>query len=64
MSGSFDLTVIVNGRNLLDVSRFISENLAPMEHIISTSTHFVLKKYKDAGVDYNPEDGREDFRND
>lgn len=64
MSGSFDLTVIVNGRNLLDVSRFISENLAPMEHIISTSTHFVLKKYKDAGVDYNPEDGREDFHND
>jgi DNA-binding Lrp family transcriptional regulator len=64
MSGSFDLTLIVNGRNLLDVSRFISENLAPMENIISTATHFVLKKYKDAGVDYNPEDGREDFRND
>lgn len=64
MSGSFDLTLIINGRNLLDVSRFISENLAPMENIISTSTHFVLKKYKDAGVNYNPEDGREDFRND
>ncbi|MDO5548482.1 MAG: Lrp/AsnC family transcriptional regulator [Eubacteriales bacterium] len=64
MSGSFDLTLIVTGRNLLDISRFISENLAPMENIISTSTHFVLKKYKDVGVNYNPEDGREDFRND
>lgn len=64
MSGGFDFTVIISGRTLLEVSRFVSENLAPMENVISTSTHFVLKKYKDAGVDYNPEDGREDFRND
>lgn len=64
MSGSFDFTVIINGRSLMDVSRFVSENLAPMENIISTSTHFVLKKYKDAGIDFNPIDEREDFRND
>ncbi len=64
MSGSFDFTVIINGRSLQEVSRFVSENLAPMENIISTSTHFVLKKYKDAGVDFNPIDEREDFRND
>lgn len=64
MSGSFDFTVIINGRSLQDVSRFVSENLAPMENIISTSTHFVLKKYKDAGIDFNPVDEREDYRND
>lgn len=64
MSGSFDFTVIINGRSLMEISRFVSENLAPMENIISTSTHFVLKKYKDAGVDFNPVDEREDFRND
>lgn len=64
MSGSFDFTVIINGRSLQEVSRFVSENLAPMENIISTSTHFVLKKYKDAGIDFNPVDEREDFRND
>lgn len=64
MSGSFDFTVIINGRSLMEVSRFVSENLAPMENIISTSTHFVLKKYKDAGVDFNPVDEREDFRDD
>ncbi len=64
MSGSYDFTVIINGRSLREVSRFVSENLAPMENIISTSTHFVLKKYKDAGINYNPVDEREDFRND
>ncbi len=63
MSGSFDFTVVISGRTLLEVSRFVSENLATMENVISTSTHFVLKKYKDAGVDYNPRDEREDFRN-
>ena len=64
MSGSFDFTIIVNGRSLQEVSRFVSENLAPMENVISTSTHFVLKQYKKAGVDFNPVDEREDFRND
>ena len=61
MSGSFDFTIIVNGRSLQEVSRFVSENLAPMENIISTSTHFVLKT---AGIAFNPIDEREDFRND
>ena len=64
MSGSFDFTVVINGRSLQDVSRFVSENLAPMENIISTSTHFVLKKYKEAGIDFNPIDEREAFRDD
>ena len=64
MSGSFDFTIIVNGRSLQEVSRFVSENLAPMENVISTSTHFVLKQYKKAGVDFNPIDEREDFRDD
>lgn len=60
MSGSFDFTVVIAGRSLLEVSRFVSENLATMENVISTATHFILKKYKDNGVDYNPVDGRED----
>lgn len=64
MSGSFDFTIIVNGRSLQEVSRFVSENLAPMENIVSTSTHFVLKQYKNAGIDFNPVDEREDFRDD
>ena len=50
MSGGFDLMLIVEGRTLTDVALFVSENLAPMDQVLSTTTHFVLKKYKEDGV--------------
>ncbi|MCR5728286.1 MAG: Lrp/AsnC family transcriptional regulator [Lachnospiraceae bacterium] len=50
MSGGFDLTVIIRGKSMREVSRFVFEKLAPMESIQSTATHFVLKKYKDQGI--------------
>jgi len=50
MSGGFDLTVIIRGKSMREVSRFVFEKLAPMESIMSTATHFVLKKYKDQGL--------------
>ncbi|MGN0436697.1 MAG: Lrp/AsnC family transcriptional regulator [Wujia sp.] len=50
MAGSFDFTVIIQGKTMKEVSRFVSEKLAVMETVISTQTHFVLKKYKDHGV--------------
>ena len=50
MSGGFDLTVIISGRTMRDVARFVSEQLAPMENVLSTGTHFILKKYKDHGT--------------
>ena len=50
MSGGFDLTVIVEGKSLKEVASFVAEKLAPLESVLSTSTHFVLKKYKDDGV--------------
>lgn len=50
MSGGFDLTVIIEGRTLQEVARFVSSKLAPLEAILSTATHFVLKKYKDHGT--------------
>ena len=60
MSGGFDLAVTVEGRTLKEVALFVSERLAPMDSVISTSTHFVLKKYKDYGVVFaqEPEDER------
>lgn len=60
MSGGFDLAVTVEGRTLKEVALFVSERLAPMDSVISTSTHFVLKKYKDYGVVFSqePEDER------
>ena len=54
MSGGFDLTIIIVGKTLREISQFVSENLAPMESVISTSTHFILKKYKDQGLEYDP----------
>lgn len=50
MSGSFDFTVIIEGKSMREVAQFVSEKLAPMEAILSTATHFVLKKYKDHGT--------------
>ncbi len=50
MSGGFDLTVIIEGKTMREVAAFVSEKLAPMEAILSTGTHFVLKKYKEHGL--------------
>ena len=50
MSGGFDLTVIVEGKTMKEVAMFVSEKLATQEYVLSTGTHFVLKKYKDHGT--------------
>ena len=50
ISGGYDLMVILEGHTLKGVSQFVSEKLSPIESIISTSTYFILKKYKDHGT--------------
>lgn len=50
MSGGFDFTVIIEGKTMKSVAQFVSAKLAPLEAVLSTSTHFVLKKYKDHGT--------------
>ena len=50
MSGGFDLAVMIEGKSMKEVALFVAEKLAPMEQVISTATHFVLKKYKVDGV--------------
>ena len=50
MSGGFDFTVIVEEKTMKEVAQFVARKLAPMEGVLSTSTHFVLKKYKEAGT--------------
>ncbi len=50
ISGGFDLLVSIEGKTLKEVSLFVSEKLSTLETVISTSTHFVLKKYKDHGT--------------
>ena len=50
MSGAYDLLLFVEGRNLREVAAFVSERLSPLEGVVSTSTHFMLKTYKHHGV--------------
>ena len=49
-SGAYDLAVEVKGNDLRDVAFFVSERLATIDGILSTSTHFILKKYKEKGL--------------
>lgn len=50
MSGSYDLSVEVMGKSMKDLALFVSQKLATLDHVQSTMTHFVLKKYKEKGV--------------
>ena len=50
ISGTYDLLLIVEGKDLHAVSRFVAEKLAPLENVRGTVTHFLLKKYKEDGV--------------
>lgn len=50
VSGTYDLLLIVEGKDLHTVSNFVAEKLAPLENVKGTVTHFLLKKYKEDGV--------------
>ena len=63
MSGGFDLTVVIEGKTMKEVALFVAEKLAVQDYVLSTSTHFVLKKYKDKGIVFEekPRDDSEDI---
>ncbi len=50
MSGSYDLNVVVKGKTLQDVSRFVARELATIDSVTSTVTHFVMRRYKELDV--------------
>ena len=60
MSGAYDLAVTIEGKSMKEVALFVAQKLAPMASIISTATHFVLKKYKEEGIVF--EDDEKDTR--
>ncbi len=63
MSGGYDLCVIVTGQSFQGVAMFVAKRLAPLAGVVSTATHFVLRKYKDNGVEMQDteHDDRESF---
>lgn len=50
ISGGYDLLVTLEGKSLKEISSFVSEKLSTLDSVLSTATHFILKKYKDHGT--------------
>ena len=61
MSGGYDLSLVMSGRSLQDIALFVAKRLSPLDDVLSTATHFVLRTYKKDGVLYGqePTDERE-----
>ena len=60
ISGGFDLLITLEGKSLKEISNFVSDKLATLDRILSTTTHFILKKYKDHGTILNKEVNEEE----
>lgn len=61
ISGGYDLLVTLEEKSLKEISAFVSDKLSTLDSVLSTATHFILKKYKDFGtiLDKKHEDERE-----
>ncbi len=56
MSGSYDLAVTVTGKDLKEIALFVAQRLSTIEGVLSTTTHFILKTYKEKGIFIQEED--------
>ena len=59
ISGGYDLLVMLDGKSLKQVASFVSDKLSTLDSVLSTATHFVLKRYKDHGTIIEQKDDRE-----
>lgn len=59
ISGAYDLLVTIEGKTLMEIAQFVSDKLSPIDEVISTATHFILKKYKDHGTIMSVKDKEE-----
>ena len=50
MSGGYDLMLILEGKTFQDIAMFVAKKLAPLDSVLSTATHFIMKRYKEEGV--------------
>jgi DNA-binding Lrp family transcriptional regulator len=60
MSGAFDLMVLIDGNSMREIAFFVAEKLSTIDGVLSTATHFILKKYKDNGVVVDDEDNTDE----
>jgi len=56
MSGGYDLSIIVRGKSMREVAFFVAEKISTLDQVVSTATHFVLKTYKEDGVNLYPQE--------
>lgn len=56
MSGGYDLSLLIEGKTMKEIALFVAEKLAPLEHVQSTATHFVLRRYKQDGIELTGQD--------
>jgi len=59
ISGGFDLLITLEEKSLKEISNFVSDKLSTLDRVLSTSTHFILKKYKDHGTILNKNNDEE-----
>jgi DNA-binding Lrp family transcriptional regulator len=55
MSGAYDLSVMIEGKSMHEVAHFVHQKLSTLDSVISTTTHFILKKYKHDGIIFGAE---------
>ena len=53
VSGTYDLAILVRGKNMQEIASFVAEKLSPLEQVQSTVTHFLLKRYKESGETFH-----------
>ena len=56
MSGGYDFCILLEGKTMKEIAYFVAQKLAPIDEVISTATHFVMRKYKDKGVVFGSEE--------
>lgn len=56
MSGAYDLQLVISGRSFQEIAIFVAKRLSPLDDVLSTATHFVLRTYKKEGVLYTEEE--------
>ena len=59
MSGGYDLSLVMSGKSFQDIALFVAKRLSPLDDVLSTATHFVLRTYKKDGVLYGLESADE-----
>ena len=62
MAGVYDFALIVRGQTMQDIAMFVAKKLSTIEGVVSTGTHFIMRRYKDRGMNLTAFDGDTDER--